>query len=122
MSLPLYYFFFFFNDTATTEIYTLSLHDALPILVGTVNLSIDRLAVRARAYATREVLDAFRHRFEVVGLWGVPAIIPPHYLHRLLGASGGLRTAWENLDRRVNSRWPFRFLGSHTAWLFKSRP
>src|SRR5437016_14504166 len=28
--LPLY--FFFFNDTATTEIYTLSLHDALPIL------------------------------------------------------------------------------------------
>src|SRR3712207_9255886 len=26
-----YEFFFFFNDTATTEIYTLSLHDALPI-------------------------------------------------------------------------------------------
>src|SRR5258708_39252877 len=34
MSLPRYSFvlsFFFFNDTATTEIYTLSLHDALPI-------------------------------------------------------------------------------------------
>src|SRR2546423_3954643 len=30
--LPLPYSFFFFNDTATTEIYTLSLHDALPIL------------------------------------------------------------------------------------------
>src|SRR2546427_5820648 len=28
------FFFFFFNDTATTEIYTLSLHDALPILKG----------------------------------------------------------------------------------------
>src|SRR3989442_8774269 len=27
-------FFFFFNDTATTEIYTLSLHDALPIFLG----------------------------------------------------------------------------------------
>src|SRR2546426_12760016 len=27
-------FFFFFNDTATTEIYTLSLHDALPISLG----------------------------------------------------------------------------------------
>src|SRR3712207_7774631 len=26
--------FFFFNDTATTEIYTLSLHDALPIWIG----------------------------------------------------------------------------------------
>src|SRR5436853_1043703 len=30
-SSPLFLFFFFFNDTATTEIYTLSLHDALPI-------------------------------------------------------------------------------------------
>src|SRR3712207_8004700 len=28
------FFFFFFNDTATTEIYTLSLHDALPILLS----------------------------------------------------------------------------------------
>src|SRR5712691_13345614 len=28
---PIFLFFFFFNDTATTEIYTLSLHDALPI-------------------------------------------------------------------------------------------
>src|SRR5258706_578000 len=28
---PLTFSFFFFNDTATTEIYTLSLHDALPI-------------------------------------------------------------------------------------------
>src|SRR6266496_4890054 len=26
----MFFFFFFFNDTATTEIYTLSLHDALP--------------------------------------------------------------------------------------------
>src|SRR5258708_39567420 len=34
MSPPLaFIFFFFFNDTATTEIYTLSLHDALPICV-----------------------------------------------------------------------------------------
>src|SRR5256885_5259011 len=29
-----YLYFFFFNDTATTEIYTLSLHDALPISAG----------------------------------------------------------------------------------------
>src|SRR5436305_8064328 len=32
--------FFFFNDTATTEIYTLSLHDALPIFGGAVRASI----------------------------------------------------------------------------------
>src|SRR5258705_8336053 len=31
MLVPLSCLFFFFNDTATTEIYTLSLHDALPI-------------------------------------------------------------------------------------------
>src|SRR5574340_1836508 len=31
MCLCFFSFFFFFNDTATTEIYTLSLHDALPI-------------------------------------------------------------------------------------------
>src|SRR5258706_12730798 len=31
LCLCLDFFFFFFNDTATTEIYTLSLHDALPI-------------------------------------------------------------------------------------------
>src|SRR5947209_12378307 len=38
-------FFFFFNDTATTEIYTLSLHDALPIL-GRVRHSGHRLPDR----------------------------------------------------------------------------
>src|SRR2546430_13068648 len=39
------FFFFFFNDTATTEIYTLSLHDALPIFpdgsLGTSIRSVD---------------------------------------------------------------------------------
>src|SRR5712671_7970316 len=30
-------FFFFFNDTATTEIYTLSLHDALPISIPAIS-------------------------------------------------------------------------------------
>src|SRR6266498_4386380 len=35
------FIFFFFNDTATTEIYTLSLHDALPILLGQVAVPWD---------------------------------------------------------------------------------
>src|SRR5690554_3428962 len=34
LHLFLFFFFFFFNDTATTEIYTLSLHDALPIYLN----------------------------------------------------------------------------------------
>src|SRR6266487_7201138 len=41
---PFYLFFFFFNDTATTEIYTLSLHDALPI-----SMAISRRISSARA-------------------------------------------------------------------------
>src|SRR5258708_11643663 len=41
-------FFFFFNDTATTEIYTLSLHDALPISANDAHQS---LAVRGAARA-----------------------------------------------------------------------
>src|SRR3989337_2083560 len=40
--LFLQFFFFFFNDTATTEIYTLSLHDALPISGGTFADVLDR--------------------------------------------------------------------------------
>src|SRR2546425_4055797 len=36
---PSDHFFFFFNDTATTEIYTLSLHDALPIWSGPLGMS-----------------------------------------------------------------------------------
>src|SRR5260221_12723489 len=35
------FYFFFFNDTATTEIYTLSLHDALPICACTGSMLVD---------------------------------------------------------------------------------
>src|SRR5689334_23991776 len=38
--LSFFFFFFFFNDTATTEIYTLSLHDALPIFFSAFALSL----------------------------------------------------------------------------------
>src|SRR5258705_274347 len=45
--------FFFFNDTATTEIYTLSLHDALPICGEGEVLGRDGVAVRSHARAAR---------------------------------------------------------------------
>src|SRR2546430_17447152 len=50
------FFFFFFNDTATTEIYTLSLHDALPIFEGRREL---------RAY--RRTLDALQQLYGDAG-------------------------------------------------------
>src|SRR3989442_15763508 len=42
------FFFFFFNDTATTEIYTLSLHDALPISAGAGAVMAIRSTSRGR--------------------------------------------------------------------------
>src|SRR6266487_5851098 len=42
------FFFFFFNDTATTEIYTLSLHDALPISRKTVPAPLRLLSPEVR--------------------------------------------------------------------------
>src|SRR2546430_4202274 len=50
-------FFFFFNDTATTEIYTLSLHDALPIC-------LDRRARRRHREARPDGRDVLRDRSE----------------------------------------------------------
>src|SRR5690349_24672299 len=41
--------FFFFNDTATTEIYTLSLHDALPIFVGALGKELRGVGQAERA-------------------------------------------------------------------------
>src|SRR2546427_8498615 len=47
-SLRSAFFLFFFNDTATTEIYTLSLHDALPIYHPPIRL----LTTRRKCFAT----------------------------------------------------------------------
>src|SRR5258708_16872572 len=46
---PPFFFFFFFNDTATTEIYTLSLHDALPISLPLQAVQVDGRHPRAAA-------------------------------------------------------------------------
>src|SRR5690554_3706590 len=63
-SFFLFFFFFFFNDTATTEIYTLSLHDALPICVGTVNFELPILAsvkkdFRKGRYGDKKTISGF---------------------------------------------------------------
>src|SRR2546429_8784071 len=49
---PLFFFFFFFNDTATTEIYTLSLHDALPICTARASIRRPRRAPSASTCPT----------------------------------------------------------------------
>src|SRR5256885_12060482 len=47
-----YFFFFFFNDTATTEIYTLSLHDALPICSSGSTTMWERKASTSLGFTT----------------------------------------------------------------------
>src|SRR5260221_8465943 len=61
----LFSFFFFFNDTATTEIYTLSLHDALPIYISTSGNS---------AVVTAQVETAFRLVKDDKGKWRIAEI------------------------------------------------
>src|SRR5450830_1444272 len=65
----LFLFFFFFNDTATTEIYTLSLHDALPICSSSAGRWTVRTVVRC-CWATRsrseEHTSELQSRFDLV--------------------------------------------------------
>src|SRR5256885_13756708 len=66
------FFFFFFNDTATTEIYTLSLHDALPISKREGALGLRKLVADLVSFSRRHFLelglgggigdDAIQHR------------------------------------------------------------
>src|SRR5258707_15726926 len=56
----LFLFFFFFNDTATTEIYTLSLHDALPIFAGLPTWNGSAHARTAVAAEDHEVVRRLR--------------------------------------------------------------
>src|SRR6202046_5968825 len=63
-------FFFFFNDTATTEIYTLSLHDALPIyLFAGGRLKMSRLTIRGELHGgnrSEEHTSELQSRFDLV--------------------------------------------------------
>src|SRR5256885_7024819 len=68
--LALFLFFFFFNDTATTEIYTLSLHDALPIS------PVACLAVRSRAFAAEVSTRCSRRPMQTNSATTAPASPP----------------------------------------------
>src|SRR6266480_1187412 len=71
-SVSFFFFFFFFNDTATTEIYTLSLHDALPIYhdVVAVVTQPDRPAHRGQRLTPPPVKEAALAA-------GLPVLQPP---------------------------------------------
>src|SRR2546427_3280079 len=60
--------FFFFNDTATTEIYTLSLHDALPIYRGGEAFNLPLVGMGILAERSVELVVFGRETFHVAGL------------------------------------------------------
>src|SRR5690348_17790143 len=74
-----FFFFFFFNDTATTEIYTLSLHDALPIFVRQLveeDLIPDDVMIQVLTQARPEQIRSEEHTSELQS--------PVHLVCRLL--------------------------------------
>src|SRR2546430_4493785 len=85
-------FFFFFNDTATTEIYTLSLHDALPI--SQVNSS-------SRVHASFTGLPAALAR-RAASTAASPMCLPP-YAEPASGTMTRTRSGEERKSTRLNS-------------------
>ena len=58
-----FYLFFFFNDTATTEIYTLSLHDALPIFKTACTIQIAGRQYLVESYVNAEATSQIENLF-----------------------------------------------------------
>src|SRR5215813_4158612 len=110
MSSLLFIFFFFFNDTATTEIYTLSLHDALPTYgrvsrfgllafassldqIGTFARTVDDAALGLEVISGHDPSDATSAPREV-----------PSFTDALTGRIDGLRIGvpWRLLEAGVD--------------------
>src|SRR5436853_6225976 len=85
LSYPSFVFLFFFNDTATTEIYTLSLHDALPIS----RRRRSPLAVGWLRHATRSVARWRDRRRGRGGLRADTSSAGRTMVVRLVAATGG---------------------------------
>src|SRR3712207_8623248 len=68
------HFCFFFNDTATTEIYTLSLHDALPIS-NLFGASLRRASLRSSKLFGVNLRQAWMERADLREAWMVRAVL-----------------------------------------------
>src|SRR2546430_16557848 len=111
-------FFFFFNDTATTEIYTLSLHDALPIygfvihLEGSRHPVVERMMPREAFIPNDVLLDEAARVVLLTGpnMAGKPTLLRQAGLCVLPAPMGAFRPARRALvggvDRPVPPRRP----------------
>src|SRR3989449_994245 len=114
MSMLLTLSFFFFNDTATTEIYTLSLHDALPIYaLGTLPLLARALARGELSYAkvralTRVATPETEGRLLALGRAGTAA-----HVERIV-------RGWRRVDRKAEARETARRQASRALHVYQN--
>src|SRR5574342_185880 len=93
--LFIFFFFFFFNDTATTEIYTLSLHDALPI-----------------CHLVRVTVAVTRHDSTLADV----VVVPGHRIgHTVLVHVDVAAVVVDRHTRRSGFRRQVRYVGRHPA-------
>src|SRR3712207_9561374 len=97
----MYIYIFFFNDTATTEIYTLSLHDALPIWFEE--------KLWAAADKMRSYMDPAEYKHVVLGLiflkYISDAFEEKHEQLKLWSADPSSRSEERRVGKECRSRW-----------------
>src|SRR2546430_7640015 len=94
-------FFFFFNDTATTEIYTLSLHDALPICVR-------------RRVSTMEN-DSTKDRFSRRGFIGIGSARSEEHTSELQSQSNLVCRLLLEKKKKDSIRWNLSSMSSYCS-------
>src|SRR3989449_7315715 len=93
---PCTFSFFFFNDTATTEIYTLSLHDALPILPLHIRNAPTKLMEELGYGAGYQYAHAFEH-----------AYVPQEYLPDSLRGASWYQPTAAGYEKTIGERMEF---------------
>src|SRR5258707_4634078 len=92
---PSFTFFFFFNDTATTEIYTLSLHDALPIYLVHVRMP--------GSFQVRLPIKIRRQRLHLGNFHSVIGLVRDRKSTRLNSSHANISYAVFCLQKRIDS-------------------
>src|SRR2546426_10770276 len=99
---------FFFNDTATTEIYTLSLHDALPIsfVCALAVFTLPRFVWNTVQGAVRQQPTAdTTHQAPPAAAPQAPQVAPRSFPQRITGIIGIARSEERRVGKECRSRW-----------------
>src|SRR5258708_6968328 len=87
------FIFFFFNDTATTEIYTLSLHDALPICKSIRACVHDGVISLALFMGAAEAITLYLAQHVATALEGIDSFFYSRHISRVISLAGSAEEA-----------------------------